>query len=97
VFLLKFEMSSVQRASSFIILKTSREAPAMGGAIEFEKRLGRALCLKISIMHFLPVAYPPVPPPRALPKVEVMISMAPSGIEKYSGVPLPVFPITPDA
>jgi len=52
----------------------------MGGAIEFEKRLGLALCLKISIMHFLPVAYPPVPPPRALPKVDVMISMVPSGI-----------------
>ncbi len=52
----------------------------MGGAIELEKRLGLALCLKISIMHFLPVAYPPVPPPRALPKVDVMISIAPSGI-----------------
>jgi hypothetical protein len=87
----------VHRLSSFIILKTSSEAPAMGGAIEFEKRLGRALCLKMSIMHFLPVAYPPVPPPRAFPKVDVMISIAPSGIEKYSGVPLPVLPMTPDA
>ena len=52
----------------------------MGGAIEFEKRLGLALCLKISMMHFLPEAYPPVPPPRALPNVDVMISIAPSGI-----------------
>ncbi len=69
----------------------------MGGAIELENRFGLALYLRMSIMHFLPEAYPPVPPPSAFPKVDVIISMPPSGIEKYSGVPRPVFPMTPEA
>jgi hypothetical protein len=79
------------------MLNTSNEAPTIGGAIEFENRLGLALYLKMSMMHFFPVAYPPVPPPNAFPRVEVIMSIDPSGMEKYSAVPRPVFPITPDA
>jgi hypothetical protein len=93
VFFFKLSNSSVSSSS---ILKTSREAPTTGGATEFENKYGLPFYLRISTTSFLLAVYPPVAPPRAFPKVELITSIYPS-TPKCSGVPLPVFPKTPVA
>jgi len=58
-----------------------------GGGKEFEKRYGRDFCLNKSMSSFGPVVYPPAAPPKAFPKVELMISTRPSA-PANSSVPL---------
>ena len=59
------------------------------GAKEFENKYGRDLCLNISMISFLPEVKPPIAPPKAFPKVEVIISTLPITLQ-CSCVPLPV-------
>ena len=69
-------------------------APTIDGANELENKYGRDFCLNMSIISFLPEVKPPIAPPKALPKVEVIISTLPI-TPQCSCVPLPVFPTKP--
>lgn len=72
-----------------------KEAPIIGEQSEFEKIKVLHVCLKKSIIAFLPVTYPPPPPPIAFPRVD-QIKCQSFGIHpQYSTHPLPVFPMTP--
>ncbi len=85
--------SSVVEASKST---TAIDAPAIAGAIEFEKRYGRERWRKRSTIAFLPVVNPPAAPPSALPSVEVITSMRPM-TPQCSCVPRPVLPTKPVA
>ena len=60
---------------SFSILNSSNEAPTTRGAIGFENKYGLPFYLKISTTVSLEAVYPPVPPPRAFPNVELITSI----------------------
>mmetsp|Transcript_21420 Transcript_21420/g.51458 ORF Transcript_21420/g.51458 Transcript_21420/m.51458 type:complete len:243 (-) Transcript_21420:117-845(-) len=81
---------------SLSILNTSSDAPTTAGAIELEKRYGRAFCRSMPMISLRPVEYPPVAPPSALPSVE-LITSTDASTPKCSGVPLPVGPKKPVA
>ena len=74
--------------------KTFKDAPTTAGASVFENKYGRPFCRNVSITSFGPDVYPPVPPPYALPNVELIISTFTS---KCSSVPRPVAPKKPVA
>lgn len=57
------------------ILKTSSEAPTMGGANELENTYGRPTFLRASAISLLAHVYPPDPPHNAFPRVELIISI----------------------
>ena len=73
-----------------------RAVPTTDGARAFEKVYGLDFCLKRSTISFGPAVYPPIAPPSALPKVELMISIWP-WIPRSSSVPFPFFPKIPVA
>jgi len=56
-------------------VRASIDAATVEGAIEFEKRYGLHLFLNTSTTLFDATVKPPVPPPRALPRVELITSI----------------------
>ena len=81
---------------SLNMLNTAIEAPTIAGIIVLLNKYGRERWRSSSIISFLPVVKPPLAPPRALPRVPVIISILPI-TPRYSCVPLPVFPKKPVA
>ena len=71
-------------------------APTMEGANEFENKYGLERCLSISTIGDLAAINPPEAPPKALPKVPVIISGLPNA-PACSLLPLPLFPTKPVA
>ena len=67
------------------------EAPTIDGASELENKYGLDFCLNTSIISFFPEVKPPIAPPKALPRVDVIISTLPT-TPQCSCVPRPVFP-----
>ena len=65
---------SLNSVEELKISNTLMAAPTIEGARELEKRYGLDRCLNISIISFLPVVYPPIAPPRAFPRVPVIMS-----------------------
>ena len=72
-----FSKCPKSRFTFFFSVPTWSAQATTAGGIEFEKRYGLALCLSKSMRCWLPEVYPPAAPPRALPRVELIMSTLP--------------------
>ena len=76
--------------------RQASEADTSAGGSVFEKRYGRERWRKRSTISRRAAVKPPLAPPRALPRVDVMMSTRPA-TPQCSGVPRPVGPKKPVA
>src|SRR5205814_630483 len=76
--------------------KTFREADTKAGGRVLENRYGRERWRRISTVSAAEAVKPPEAPPKAFPRVEVMMSIRPS-TPQCSAVPRPVLPTKPVA